>query len=44
MTTTETETPQGVEVNHDINLDDENIKIVGGSEGETEGEAEEGTE
>ena len=28
--TTETETPEGVDVEHTINLDDENVKIVGG--------------
>ena len=30
MTTTETETPEGVEVMNDIHLDDENVKIAGG--------------
>ena len=30
ITTTETETPEGVEVMNDINLDDENVKIAGG--------------
>lgn len=31
VTTTETETPEGVDVEHTINLDDENVKIAGGS-------------
>lgn len=33
ITTTETETPEGLDVEHSINLDDDNIKMVGGEEG-----------
>ena len=40
VTTTETETPEGVEINHDINLDDENVKVVGGEGEPAEGEGE----
>ena len=32
VTTTETETPEGVDVEHNINLDDENVKIVNADE------------
>ena len=32
VSTTETETPEGVDVEHTVNLDDENVKVVGGDE------------
>lgn len=34
VTTTETPTPEGVDVEHSINLDDENVKVVGGKSDE----------
>lgn len=38
VTTTETETPEGVDIEHTINLDDENVKVVGGDLGEEQPE------
>lgn len=44
VTTTETETPEGVDVEHTINLDDDNVKIVGGRDEATDAEAPETTD